>query len=655
MSKKTRQQSTAGQTPAENKTQTQQQPKPDRALPLWILPCLYCIVFAALAWTFLVGHNSDTLFQMQERGYWNDSMLFFNDCMRFPGGLLSWAGAYLTQYFFRPETGAAMLLLLWTATFWTAKWSFRIRSEWSFLIMIPLVALLCTQTQLGYWIYYLKDIDYAFYHSLGLFLALLLATDFPRLLPQKWQMHARLAQVVIVTALCYRPLGIYAVVAAGMVAARTLRLSWRWGIAAIASALVAWGLIPIIQTSGNTMILPDDRWTFGFHRFEIAALRCKDMELPFLIACIVPLLLPLFGTCKEGLQGKVCSILHVQRSTRLLIASQILMLITAAGAWYFASTYDRGTANFHSELRMAHAIQEQRWDDVLAEAQVASAPTRVMTLLRDIALTNKQLLHTRYDYNNQSPSLTVMADSIVVRIGDTFGDLIYYSFGETNFAIRRNIERTMHFGYSYYTMKLLTQCAIVNGEYDVARKYLDILERSTFQRQWAESVRPLLGDSARIAEDPRFRTPVRFHEDGLSLLGTDDDYVELTLVKMLSSTPSYDPEKQEVILLFSMQSKSPEAFWPQLHQWLQLNPGKKLPQCIQEAAIVYHNNMNTGPDLSLIPIEAETYKRYNDFFADFNQYLKQGMTEESIASALRPKFGKTYMWDFFALKNTKSY
>ena len=94
----------------------------------WASPLAFQILFIAffvfLAWYFLYTRNADTMFFMQDRGWWNSTSLFFKDCTEVPGGLLSWAGAYLTQFFYYPALGTVMLITLWLITFLVAKFSF---------------------------------------------------------------------------------------------------------------------------------------------------------------------------------------------------------------------------------------------------------------------------------------------------------------------------------------------------------------------------------------------------------------------------------------------------------------------------------------------------------------------------------------------------
>ena len=233
-----------------------------------LLPICYSIGFALLAWFFLYVRNADTLYFMQDRGWWNASRLFFDTCIALPGGLLSWAGAYLTQFFYYPALGTAMLIVLWLATFWLAKCSFRIADEWSFLLLIPLAALLCSDIQLGYWVYVLVSTDYLFCHPLGLLAALILSLPFWQLLPVRDSIRRTIALIWIPlsAALFYYPLGIYALLAAAIVAARTISSLKALPLSLLLLGLTI-GLVPLLETSGTTLIRPDQPWMCGFHKF----------------------------------------------------------------------------------------------------------------------------------------------------------------------------------------------------------------------------------------------------------------------------------------------------------------------------------------------------------------------------------------------------
>ena len=639
MSKKVKQKRVAAPAP-----KVQEAAKGGRKIhfPLWLLPILYSIMFVVLAWVFLVGKNADTLYFMQDRGYWNDTMVYFHHCVRMPGGFLSWAGSYLTQFFYYPAYGAAMLILLWMLSFCIAWRSFHVRLEWTFVLFLPLLALLCTEVQLGYWVYFLKDIDYSFYHSLGLFFALILSADYLGRFK-----YGPLEQMVFVALLFYYPLGIYALVASVLIALRMFRKDWPKGWTALLLAAFICCMVPIIENSGTTLMRPDQRWTFGMKHFEVGPVRDYGLEFPFLLVCLTPLLFPFLPKRNEG-----------RMVTKGVVISLLLAGVTAIGGYRFINKRNCTDTNYYAEFRMYRAVEDQRWDDVLREAREAKGnPSRQMVLYRDIALMNKgELLTHRYEYNNRPANPSIMSDSIVVRLCDSTGDFIYYSYGETCFGIRRAIERCMHYGFSYYTQRLLACCALINGEYDAVRKYLRLLEHSTFQKEWARQLRPYLDDTTRIASSARFGPIKRLYNGGTSMVGTDDNFVEPTLINNLAHTPTDDKFVLEVALAYCLQEKDLRCFWAQVLQYHTLFPDQPLPRYVQEAMLLFHEELRTGPDdLTVYNIDPAIRQRYQNFIANMKQYAQNGMNVDQIGTALQPEFGDTYWWDYCVLKNIPSY
>lgn len=615
-----------------------------------ILKYVYCLAFIVLAWFFLYVRNADTMYFLQDRGWWNSTSLFWNDCMAVPGGLLAWTGAYLTQFFYYPALGCSLLIALWILTFWLAKWSFRISDEWSFLLFVPLVALLCSDIQLGYWVYILKDVDYVFYHPLGLFASILLSIPFWKYLPvsEKVQQGIVLSWIPLVAALFYYPLGIYALLTAVIVAVRASFLSFKgtkknftFLFSLFFFLILTLWLVPLLETAGTTLMRPDQPWMYGFRKFELDELRDISLEIPFYLVLISPVLFPFFERLK----------------TKKLLLSQSIMAITAIVMFYCLSARDFTDYNFHAEMRMQRGVEECRWNDVLREAAKVKGPvTREMVMLRDIALINRgELCSKRYAYNNESVLPVTVSDSIHLRICDQAADLVYFNFGETVFAIRRAIERCMHYGYSYYTMRMLTECALVNGEKDNARKYLRLLNHSTFQRKWAEKIQCYVDDEKLLAESELFRMPLRLYNEGSELVGTDDKYVELTILKKWMYTITHDPVAQEVALGSAMQMRDQKCFWSQVQQYYNINPGKPFPTHVQEAMLFYVYELKSpGVNLSLVKFDDRVVARYRAFFDRLNQYSGQGMNEKQIGSALRPEFGDTYMWDYCVLREVQT-
>ena len=66
-------------------------------------------------------------------------------------------------------------------------------------------------------------------------------------------------------------------------------------------------------------------------------------------------------------------------------------------------------------------------------------------------------------------------------------------------------------------MSRVAECQILNGRYDAAEKYLDILSHSLFYRKWAEDQRQYLRNEEAIADNEvyAYLKSVRYKEDFL--------------------------------------------------------------------------------------------------------------------------------------------
>ena len=100
----------------------------------------------------LIIFESDYLYRVQEQNLFLHTSLFFQQRMVVSGGLLTWAGACLTQLFHYPALGIAVLCLLWALLMLLLKQAFRISCRWRWITLLPIACLLLTVTDLGYWI-----------------------------------------------------------------------------------------------------------------------------------------------------------------------------------------------------------------------------------------------------------------------------------------------------------------------------------------------------------------------------------------------------------------------------------------------------------------------------------------------------------------------
>ena len=164
-----------------------------RYLPLTIWGAMLLVIASVL-----LSLENDFLWKLQEQNLFLDTSLFFEERMAVPGGLLSWVGTYLTQYFYNPWMGVTILCLLWLLLMWLITRAFELPAQWSALALVPVGLLLITIVDMGYWVYMLKLQGHVFVATLGAIAVTLLLWVF-RLLP--WHFSFRGLIMVIFAAL----------------------------------------------------------------------------------------------------------------------------------------------------------------------------------------------------------------------------------------------------------------------------------------------------------------------------------------------------------------------------------------------------------------------------------------------------------------------
>jgi hypothetical protein len=97
---------------------------------------------------------------------------------------------------------------------------------------------------------------------------------------------------------------------------------------------------------------------------------------------------------------------------------------------------------------------------------------------------------------------------------------IYFWLGLVNTAQRfafEAMEAIPNYNKSARVVKRLAETNLINGQYDVARKYLQMLEKTIFYRPWAQRTMALLGNEKAINAHPLYGTlrQYRLQEDFL--------------------------------------------------------------------------------------------------------------------------------------------
>lgn len=600
---------------------------------------LYTMVWSAallLIGAALLILEKDMLWKAQEMNLFLHTPLYFHQQMVVPGGMLTYMATFFTQFFYYPWLGVLLLCCGWWLLMWETQRTFRIPRKWCAGTLIPVALILVTIVDSGYWIYMLKLRGHFFVTTIGTTAVVAMLWGFLSL-PAKH--HLRALYIVITGIVGYPLMGIYGLGATLLMGI----LSWR---TEPRGRSIAYSLLAVL----TTICVPLLCYRYLYHETNQANIYWAELPLYNILkehhAYYIPFyLLALYYAILAATFHDKPSVAVGRK--KLWTALQVgLIALLAAGIaqfWY-------RDENFHRELRMQHLIEQLDWQGVVEEgARQQDEPTRAIVVMRNLALSRLgRQGDEMYRYKNGSKKSNAPFD---VRMMQVVGPLIYYHYGMLNYCIRYCTEMGVEYDWRVMYYKLLTRCALLNGEKAVARKYINILKRTTFHGGWARQAEQRLIHPQQMAQDPEM-APITHMRHYPSRLGADNGFVESFLMKQLASCPaSDDPMFEEQCLLATLYTKDIKQFWYHFGHYLKQHPQGPVPVHVQEAAYLYGTMENR--DMEGAPFHEGVKAEYASFMQATQKY--EGMDLEEVRAILSPMYGHTYYFDYFLMYNLPEY
>lgn len=617
---------------------------PDKKTP-YIIAITTSVVIALMGAYFLIARNSDTLFMAQGQSFFTTDKTFFDECMRLPGGFIAWAASFMTQFFYHPCLGGSMMIALWIASVWISKLAFKVNAAWMPILAIPAVCILVSMIDNGYWIYYIKQTGFWYYATVGYFctMVIVLIYSFTNKMVDS-------LLLTVITAFTYPFLGWYtmlALVYAALIKATKKNKSGKMAerITLTAMPVAAAIATPLLLRSFYPDLRDDQIWTSGLTFFQCDAMTSLHPQIPLLAMAFAPLAFPFLSKC--GMTTKL----------RTCVAWSAAVIVLGLSAMWAADA-DFQNYNYHAEMRMYRAADECDWDKVLDEmSDLPGDASREMVMLKNIALLNKgEMGEKMYKYNNMGEQPKNDFDTLRVHMVQAGGELIYYYHGKTNFSLRWGIENSVEYGYCFYRLKNMARCALVNGEMDLAKKYLNILSTSIYYKDWAESLLPVTDNPELLKNFHEFDTVKELWSNMGSTLDGDNGLCEMYLLNYFSHTINNDDKLlAEMTLNYAMVQKDIQLFWPRFFIYAKLHNGERMPTHYQEAALLYGNLEPQNVNISNMPFDKKVKEDYAGFQQMSQSLVTAGMDNKQVGEAMKSTYGNTFFWFYFFSRNVLSY
>ncbi len=470
-----------------------------------------------VAAVLLVVFESDLLYTLQEQNLFLHSPLFFQQQMMKAGGLLTWMGCYLTQFFYYPMLGAFILCLLWALLLWLLKRAFCLSDCW--MALMPVGCLLLSIATTGYWVYYQKLCGAPFVATIGSLVAVAQVWLY-RLLPRRYLLRSLF--VPLSACIGYPLFGFYGLWATALMALMAWRTAGSRRLTDTLTALVAIVAVPLVcyHTVYHETNIVDIYWTalpvFAMHGEQYTA-----YYVPYIVLTVSIALMAFLSTTRRWLQG-------------------VVVTVVATGVAVFWYKDD----NFHRELSMRRCLESLDYEQVLRISKgVKGEPTRAVCLMQNLALFRTGRIEREvFAYPNGAAR---PAAPFSVRSVHTVGKMLYLQYGIPNYCYRWCMEDGVEYGWGVEELKLMAKCSLLNGELVAAQRYLNMLKKTDFHSSWAEHYEAFIHHPQRLSQDRELRDIIPLLRAD-NFLTADQSQLEMFLIEHILSTPGTTAMQQQL-------------------------------------------------------------------------------------------------------------
>ena len=566
-----------------------------------IAAALMTLLFGIAVWCFFAFRYPYHLHFQEQCQLFEFTWGYFRSVVCAPGGLADWTGRFLTQFCYYAPAGAALTALLLCAV-QLATWAVCRRRTLavyalSFLPSVALLVFFCDKNALA-----------------GGVVALVLALCCAALCGRVRSDRARVVLEAVLVPLLYLACGPLAVV---FVLVSLIGEFSRRGVrAAVPAALLLVLTVCSPLLACRLFPYPPGRLFTGVHYYRYPDVLPALLWASALCAVLVALL-----SCLKGRLGG------------LPVGVGVFAGVVALGALL---TFRAADASEEEWMRYDFMVRMQMWNRLMMAADVRNPATpRAVSCLNLALAKTGRLADSQFEYAQCGPE-GLLPDFVGDYMNPVTTGEIYWHLGMVNTAQRYAFEAQEaipDFQKSARCYQRLVQTNIVNGDWDVARKYLKALSHTLFYRKWAREIAALL-DSGQVFA--RQADLARAHEWRFRM--RDFLFSETEMDSMLGLLKVDHPQNSmalEYLMAWCLLRKDLDRF----AECITLVDAPMMPKAYQEALLLKWVQTHTSFDDLPSYLSPVYVRRITGFMAD----LQAGKPE----AALRRDYGDTYWFYYY--------
>lgn len=327
-------------------------------------------------------------------------------------------------------------------------------------------------------------------------------------------------------------------------------------------------------------------------------------------------------------------------------ASIITVVAIACSLFAYTRLPDRLDVQSRTIDQLSYHASRHNWDAIINLCYGKKIPGTITRNYLNMALAQKGVLGNRLFYFDQHGPLGLLAPynnsfSMTLLLGD-----IHFLIGDISTSESYNMEALTiaRRGGSPRVLQRLIQISLLRGEWKVAEKYLDILDRMPHYRIWSAHYRTLLRNPGAIAAEPELAGKQPAPATADNLLGLLDIS---TLWEMHLDEPAPNRTAVEYLGCSYLLAKETDRFKALLLRIANDPQWSPLPVHFQEAALLL---MEQDTELAAaVRIDEPIRKRFNEYM----QACRQALMSSNGPVSLYPAYGNTFWFYYQFIELTK--
>lgn len=264
-----------------------------------------------------------------------------------------------------------------------------------------------------------------------------------------------------------------------------------------------------------------------------------------------------------------------------------------------------------------HYADNEDWDGLIKACKEAPWLPRTANYLNMALAWKGELAEHLLDYDQRGPSALVMTTTD--RAVDVAQAHIMFTMGNVAAAqdVAFNTLSSLN-GYCPAMVKINAQVELMRGSYEVADKYLSLLEKAPHYRNWAKQQRRFLDDDEAVEADPLLG-------NGRRNLTAENHFIMYTdpmteLFPILDANPT-EPRALEYGLCYLLLAKDLNSVKRFIMDYYSSPDSPELPRIAQEAMVFYSEYSRNMEGIEPFGLDwcyehgvgPETVKRFEDY------------------------------------------